>query len=497
MNRRSILSLAACLSLAATRAMADGPATTQPTLDQKYDALQQKVDTLQQQLDAKQAAPAAATAAPTTGPTPGSVTLGAFLFESAPINLGGDVTAGYDQGFYIQKGDEDQIKFNALFDFRYNFSQATNKTALTTTSLGTSHIGDASGFNLVNAQVGVQGYLFKHGQSQVFYKLSGNFGTLYQPTTAQNGSFIINEFYGGFAVNDGLRFRAGSVIVPMTPLRGLTNYGGLTFPDVADTALPFLPGLGLGVDVLGSLANNTISYDVLACNGSNGEAETNSTQPLDTRDNRLGVYTREQWAFAGTLADFLEESDLANHDHFVGIIGGGFGYESQNPNASAFPGPQTTLGIIGLSSATGEGFRPRYVVDGSVFRYVADIRMKYKGFSFFGEALYQHIDSATPTFIPGWSGHSIGQTGYFAQAGYFVIPKHLEVAGRFGQLYTNGLRHEMDEYSFGVNYYFHGQNAKLQLAETYIPRQSAVTSNYGSITNTQDWITQLQFQLKF
>jgi hypothetical protein len=63
-------------------------------------------------------------------------------------------------------------------------------------------------------------------------------------STAQNGSFIVNEFYRGFAFDNGLRFRAGSVVVPLTPLRGITNYGGLTFPDVSDTALPFLRGLG-------------------------------------------------------------------------------------------------------------------------------------------------------------------------------------------------------------------------------------------------------------
>jgi len=38
---------------------------------------------------------------------------------------------------------------------------------------------------------------------------------------------------------------------------------------------------------------------------------------------------------------------------------------------------------------------------------------------------------------------------------------------------------------------------KLQLAETYIPRQAALTSGNGSLVNTEDFITQLQLQLKF
>jgi len=99
--------------------------------------------------------------------------------------------------------------------------------------------------------------------------------------------------------------------------------------------------------------------------------------------------------------------------------------------------------------------------------------------------------------IAGSPKTSVGQIGYFLQSGYFLIPKKFEVAGRFGQLYTNGLPHEMDEYTLGLNYYFFGENMKLQAAETYIPRQAALTSSNGSLTNTQDWISELQLQVKF
>lgn len=78
-----------------------------------------------------------------------------------------------------------------------------------------------------------------------------------------------------------------------------------------------------------------------------------------------------------------------------------------------------------------------------------------------------------------------------------MLPKRLEVAGRFSQLYTNGLPHSMDEYEVGLNHYRFGQNLKPQLAETYVPREAAFTSNNGIIANTQDWITQIQVQLKF
>ena len=196
---------------------------------------------------------------------------------------------------------------------------------------------------------------------------------------------------------------------------------------------------------------------------------------------------------------------MQDHQRFVWIVGGGFGYESQNDTAAnaagdngAFPGSQAVLRYQGLSSATGVGFRPTSAVNGDALRYVTDVRAKYHGFSFVGEGLYQNFANETNASpVPGYPRHSIGQTAFTAQAGYFVLPKRLEVAGRFGQLYTNGLRHEMDDWTFGFNYYLYGENLKLQVAETYVPRQAALTSNTGLIQNTQDWLTQVQLQLKF
>ena len=288
------------------------------------------------------------------------------------------------------------------------------------------------------------------------------------------------------------------MIVPFTPFLGLTLNGGLTLPNIANELSTFLPGFSLGADVGGSLFNDTISYDVMVNNGSVGQGITNATSVLGGSDNRVGAYTREQVCLAGKLSDFNDESDVQDHQQLVAQVGGGFGFESQNSSANAFPGPQTTLKINGLSSATGEGFRPAYTVDGDVFRYVVDVRAKLHGFSFVGEGQYQSIrNAASESFIPGYGKYSIGQTGFTAQAGYFLVPHRLEAAGRVGQLYTDGLHHEMTEFTFGANYYIYGENLKIQLAETYVPHQAAYTTNTGLIQNTQDWLTQAQLQLKF
>ena len=495
--------MAAAMALAMSgRATALGP-TSRPadgaSLGGENAALRHRLDDMQRQVDDLKRAVTPATPTPVP-PAPASppATFTSLLLDNKPVELPGDVTAGYKDGFYLQQGDTFQVKADALIDVQYAFAQATNKTNLGDTPIGHQGRADASGFTLFNGQASLQGYLFKHGQSEGFFKAMGNFGTLAAPTGATGGSFLVNELYAGYAVDDGLRFRVGSVVVPFTPLRSITDYGGLTFPYVSDTVVPFVPGFALGADVLGSLAKDTVSYDVLVCNGTNSQNLTNSTSPLSGRDNRLAFYTREQVAGSGKVSEFQDESDTEDHQTFSWVAGGGLGYETQATAGTTFPGPQTSLGITGLSSATGEGFADRYNLNGEVERYVADLRAKFHGLSLFGEGYYQHISRAgSPDIVPGYTKNGIGQVGFFGQAGYFVVPKHLEVAGRFGQLYTDGLPHEMDEWSFGVNYYLFGQNLKVQAAETYIPRQAALTSTYGSLTNTSDWITQVQAQLKF
>ena len=506
MQRFRVRGTAAAIALSVSAGLAGGRATawagTGPTTAPAADAarqnadLRRRVDDMQRQLDAlSHPVPPPPTAAAT--PSAPAATLGSFFLDNQPVGLPGDVTAGYKDGFYLHQGTEFSLVANGVFDVRYTYGNLTNKTDLTTTPLGARHSADTSGFNLFNGQLSLQGSLFKHGQSEAFFKAMGNFGTLAQPSGSTGGTFLVNELFGGYAVDDGLRFRVGAMITPISPLRADTDYGGLLFPDAPDEIGTQLPGFALGADVLGALADNTVSYDVMVNNGSNSNVLTNSTGVLSGRDNRVGVYTREQVCGSGHLNDFLDESDVTGHPHLVWVVGGGFGYESQNSATTAFPGPQTTLGLSGISSPTGVGFLPRQPLNGHTFRYVADARGKVQGFSFFGEALYQNYASDGRTIIAGYPRHSIGQIGYFAQAGYFLVPHHLEVGGRFGQLLTDGLRHEMDEYTFGVNYYLFGQNLKVQLAETYVPRQAALTNGNGLTLNTQDWITQVQAQFKF
>lgn len=406
-----------------------------------------------------------------------------------------DVTAGYDNGFYLKSGKAFDLTFNGLLQARYTYSHAENAIGDPGTPLGANYSGDMQGFGLPNALLTASGTIFQH----VLFKFAGNFGSTSSFTSPTAGTFQLVDAWGGYNFAPWLNVRAGSMIIPFAPIKTMANSGGLEFPDFATSSLPFLPGYGLGVDIYGIVGAGKLTYSFMINNGSNSQDLVDSTSPLagTGRDNRLGFYTREQWFGSGKPADFLDEPDLQWHKHLVWTVGIGLGYESQNSSANAFPGGQATTKISGLSSAPSPGFLTApYTLNGNLYRITLDFRSKYRGWSFFPALFYQQING-TGTVIPGFPKSSVAQYGYFVQSGYFLVPHKWEIAGRFDQLFTGGLPNVMEEYTLGVNYYMFGENAKIQTAVTYIPNEAGLTNNVGSVVNTQDIYGEIQFQLKF
>lgn len=57
----------------------------------------------------------------------------------------------------------------------------------------------------------------------------------------------------------------------------------------------------------------------------------------------------------------------------------------------------------------------------------ADVNFKWQGWSAMGEFFWHEFDADT-------AADSIDNTGFYAQVGYFVMPKKLEIAGRYGYI---------------------------------------------------------------
>lgn len=82
--------------------------------------------------------------------------------------------------------------------------------------------------------------------------------------------------------------------------------------------------------------------------------------------------------------------------------------------------------------------------------------LKVAGFALSGALAVVGVADANPD--------TDAELGFFADAGYFVVPKHLEVAARYGNLPTPTNFDERDQEILGaLNYYFEQHNFKLML----------------------------------
>ncbi len=120
-----------------------------------------------------------------------------------------------------------------------------------------------------------------------------------------------------------------------------------------------------------------------------------------------------------------------------------------------------------------------------------DGAFKWRGFSAQGEYFVGQAD--------GQSSHNtLRAQGFYAQAGYFIIPQHLEVAARYAYLDPNRdvARDHWVESTGAVSWYINKHNLKLQADYTDIHKQAALSFN-GGPNSTDDKRVRLQAQILF
>ncbi len=162
-----------------------------------------------------------------------------------------------------------------------------------------------------------------------------------------------------------------------------------------------------------------------------------------------------------------KESDLEYTETFKAHIGGGIGFEQIGRNESE------SFDFL---------FETKDEIDQT--QLLAEFGFKYRGLSLVGE--YHHRkQELLDTNVVGdgfivflglteeqVKKKSLSDQGFFVQGGYFVIPKKLEVAGRYELIDydrnhpgggTPGLIDNICSYTAGLNYFLHGRYHKIQI----------------------------------
>ena len=306
---------------------------------------------------------------------------------------------------------------------------------------------------------------------------------LFQADFTQGGSSkLLEHAYLNYRLRDEVQILAGQTKVPFGR-QWLNSSGSQQFVDRSVVSDAFRPGYDTGVKLSGDIRKGLVTYD-LGLYGGAGQSTTRSSDE-SAYAARVTVNPFGKMAYA--------ESDLDNSAKPLLSLGGNYygnALAATYKAASGTTPASTTLEsnavtLAGTSGWLGKGiknFKRSEKID--VNNFGLDAAFKWHGASAQAEYLLGQADGRT-------SDTTLRAQGFYAQAGYCLIPKKLEAAVRYGYFDPNRSKQSdlISETSGAVSYYFDTHNLKLQGDVTNIHDQSKAKSD--------DLVYRLQAQVTF
>ena len=425
--------------------------------------------------------------------------------DSAPAQMAADsaLTAGYDKRFFIKSADDQfKLEFDTRLQFRHTYglsddgsndmTQDGTRPALGTDGADSS----ASAFELERVRLYLRGHVLKDIKYNICFESDDDSGS---------GDYLyMYEVSYNFMPEMGVKL--GRYKGPFGK-QETTSSGRQMLVDRSLANEVFNIDRTSGVELFGTLDMGDVkpNYRVMLFNG----LQNNNDAPFSGNDNSPGVAARLAVPMMGATAkDFANESDLKGHDNLVSQVGFSFAY-SNDRNEDHFAGGESdSYEFLGKNP---DGRSDVYELGGETTLLGVDFAMKSNGFSVILEGFYQHVDADAGELAFGndfggrpdpitdaiIDGCELDNYGWYAQAGYFIVPEKFELASRISGVHVDNTN-DMYEYAAGWNYYISGQDLKLSMDLSYIddlPITSG-SANFGGVQNNSLFLvrTQLQFQ---
>ena len=274
---------------------------------------------------------------------------------------------------------------------------------------------------------------------------------------------ILDDGWINYRFVDEAQIQAGQFKMPFS--RGeLTSDGALQFVDRANAVDAFKPSYDIGAMLHGKTLGGKLAYNAGLFNG---------TGQGGTRTTNSGA-----WAARVVFAPFGEmpynEPDLANSPNPLLAVGADYFANTlkRNGNATFLDTTTTTPPYAGTAGWLGKDAANTTIFDNTervdVGTYGFDAAFKWRGLSATGEYFGAKAEGQG-------RGRTAHARGYYGQAGYFLMPKRLEVAARYSCVDPNRDRAQdmLIEVAGAVSYYFQGHNLKIQGDYTNIHTQVA------------------------
>lgn len=350
-----------------------------------------------------------------------------FLFSSVARaeEEKSEPNVGYKKGFYI-KNDDDTFRLTLggrlqpkVFwkkeprnNPKQNISFQMRRAVLDVRSV--IHEIVTAGFSLTHAQVTVGANRFA--------------------TVQVTGATVAVEIIPAFIVE------AGMVGLPLDMMSSLSSKGMLfnelplsaVQDEDANQQTPARPAFGapdgLGLNFAGEVSKWFYSFSVVGANDDNYALNTNRKMDVGLR----------------TGVNILDAVNPASQTDF---------------ECSAKPKLTASVGSIyqGKRTDGNTGAEIGYIWTSSL-----GAALRWGGFAFTTEGYYRrtHMNTAGTGV---YNRRNLTDIGYYAMAGYYIIPKKLEIAAQASQIIRQGPSNDSWEGTGAINYYVFDNNLKLQL----------------------------------
>ena len=356
--------------------------------------------------------------------------------RSKPI----DYKPGNGNGFTFTSADEKfQLRLGGRLQARYSFFDSDQPTGLA--------VKDLSEWRIRRMKMWLGGYAYT---KDLTYYIQTDF------TQSANTKFI-DYAYLNYRFIDELQILGGQTKIPFGR-QWLTSSGALEFVDRSPVSDAFRPGYDTGIILNGKIGQGLFNYN-LGMIGGDGQGTVRATNDnaFVTRItvNPLGDMTPGEGDLERTAKPLLS----FGADYFYDVLqatraAGATALETNNLNF-AQPRNRTTL-VAG-------GWLNRGL---SVFPQTEKVNVTAYGF----DAAFKWLGAfATAEYLGGIaegnnSGKKLRAHGYYAQAGYCIVPGTLEAAVRYSWMDPNrdAANDQLSEVAGAVSYYFNKHNLKLQ-----------------------------------
>ncbi|HLO24881.1 MAG TPA: porin [Geobacteraceae bacterium] len=388
------------------------------------------------------------------------------------VNKSRPVDYKLGEGFTFTSPDEKfKGSIGSSMQLRYSFTDmdSANNTAAKT-------VQDSSKFELRRIKLFFNGYAYS---KDLTYKLQLNFAEINNPTSS-NGK-LLEETYMNYRIIDEAQLRFGQDKVPFAR-QEITSTSAQQFVDRSVVTDAFKPGYDTGLMLHGKISNGLVNYNAGVYGGAG--QDTWRTSNDNAFAARIAVNPFGDMKYSESDVEYSEKPLLSvGTNYFFDTLKNG---ETNNIN---FAGSKGWVGIGGPLMPAAGRFAAAEKINFNTFGF--DTAFKWKGLSVQGEYFIGQADGQT-------SNNTLRAQGFYAQAGYFIIPKQLELAARYSYLDANrdAANSLWIETQGAVSWYINKHNLKLQADITNIHKQSALAFN-GGPNATDDMQARLQAQIIF